>query len=76
MKLMNPCIQARLQSCGLGNAIARVNNMTESDIVEVHCCVVTMKGKLVSFEHSSTSVGLRTFQSVDPSISSSAVIQN
>ena len=26
--------------------------MTESDIVEVHCCVVTMKGKLVSFKHS------------------------
>ena len=26
--------------------------MTESDIVEVHCCVVMMKGMLVSFEHS------------------------
>ena len=26
--------------------------MKERNIIEVHCCVVTMKGKLVSFEHS------------------------
>ena len=43
------------------------------DIIEVHYCVVTMKGKLVSIEHS---INFTRVQDVSIRRSSSVIIQN
>ena len=50
-----------------------MTNIFFNNIIEVHCCVITMKGKLVSFEHS---INFSRVQGISIRRSSSAVIQN